>query len=303
MEENKEELQLALDDAIEGAGDPPKIVETVEELEKEESKPKKERKYLSKEEWEASGRDPAKWKDPEKFKEHGSFFEKIESQTNYIKSLESKLKKIEQEQKQRKKEELEYHRRNLEYKKDLARLNSQVDDYAQADEQLRNLQNFEMEHHEVDEDYQAFQQEAARIDEEFKEKNRDWYNLDSVENIRMAERAENIAKELFQYVQGGQMGMHKLVSMVEEQIRKEYPHRFDDDEGDLSSSIREEIATTRQEMENLKQAKVESSTYRKSKFTVRDIPSEHRSIYQEAVQRGMTKLTPKEYYDKLRGVK
>ena len=299
----KADLEVEIESALEGDAEPPKIVENnkeklaAEKEEKEKPKEKRTPKYMSKDEWEAAGKDPDKYKTKEQFDKDGTFLEKIESQSSYIKNLENKLKKVESKQVEREAQEYNYTRQNLENYRNRAYMNGHINDFLQAEEQLKYLQPPEYEPEE-----NTFYKEAQNEDNAFKERNKDWYNIDSIENMQMAGRAEHLSSQLIEtYVSQGRMSVKQMIDLVEDQIKKEYPHRFGyDDEEDLKDILRTELAETRREIQDLA-PKVESNSIPRSKFATRDIPAPHREIYQEAVRKGLTKLTPKQYYDKLRG--
>lgn len=290
-EDNFEEIKEQLQDAIEGVDEAPEVLEHNEAPKQE----RKERKHMSQEEWEAAGRDPAKYKDKQTFDKDGSFFEKIESQTKYIKNLEGKLKKLEQRAHMEEQAAYENLRHNYTFERDQAILNSRLDKYHEAEYKLNSLRAPDPIEQEPDE-YIA---EVANIDRDFMEKNKSWWNYDSIENIQMVSEASELAEELKPLLFNGSISERRLVNLVEDHMAKKYPHKFEDDYSteDAIQNVKEEINSLREEMTRPRAASVETNSIPRSKFTDKDLPSSIREIYVEAKRGGYTNKTAKQYYD------
>lgn len=294
-----DEIQAALD----GKGEAPKIVDT-----KKEVPPKKERKHITKDEWVAKGKDPEKWKSPEQFDHDGSFFEKIESQTKYIKSLETKLKKLEERSHQEDKSRYEQTREYYLSERDKAVLTGRLDKYNEIQRNIEQLQAPEEPQYERRTDHYSSDEERD-LDQSFINRNKGWWNYNSIENMKMVGEASQLAKELSPYLRTGEIDAHRLISLVEEEMSRRYPHKFGTDEEDdevdetqeAIEAVKDEIKSLKEEVSKPKAPIVESRGIPKSKFTEKDLPKELRELYLEAKRKGFTSgMSPKEYYDEFK---
>lgn len=291
-----QEVQEQLRDAVDGIDSPPEVIEPGEAPKRE----RRERKHMSKEEWTEAGKDPEKWKPREKFEEHGSFYEKIDTQHKYIKNLEKKLKKLEQKAQHEEYNRYNYERNQYLTERDSAILNGRLDKYYEANnrlEQLRGPEQYYTEEYEMPEETIAAVNERDRVDDDFMERNKHWWNEDSIENAKMVQEARDIADQLQPLVLNGRFSIYDIVDHVENEMAKRYPHKFDyeDDTHSELNSLRDEINSLREDTRKPKAAAVETNSISRSKFSLKDLPADVRDIYSEAVKRGMTKLTPKQY--------
>jgi hypothetical protein len=259
-------------------------------------------RYWTKEEWEAAGKDPAKYKSKEQFEHDGQYFKKIEELNKTIKKLETRLY-------QEDKAKFENHKRELENQRFQAI--AQADPYTtyQLEQQLYSLQEPEAPVYEEEVSTQnEFVEKITKADRDFEERNASWLTDRSFEAEEMREYAKELAERRINELRGQKMDPEELITLIEQELKRQYPHRFEDstedDDDDYEDDTSNKLDAIREELADLKETKkyptVESNSYSKSKVTARDIPREYRDIYLSMPEEDRKAMPPAKYIKKLK---
>lgn len=167
-------------------------------------------------------------KTPEEFVKNASFFRKINAQNKKIDELSNIVKQTMDHSAKLEKAGYEKALRDLEDAKVQAVSEGDVERYRAYNTQAEVVKE------KVDSFSRPQVQEAPKITQElldFQKRNETWFNNQSDENIEMAEAADfidkRIAKQL--YERGQIISQSEHLKMVEDKIKKLYPHRFEED--------------------------------------------------------------------------
>jgi hypothetical protein len=256
-------------------------------------------RHWTRDEWEAAGKDPAKYKSREQFDKDGELFKERDELKRRMKDLEKRLYHQDKEKFDRVKNDLFVQKAQAVHQGDLYRT-------YQIEQQLADLQYQEPQApvEEVDNSYAQREQTAVQS---FVQKNDSWLNEKSLEAIEMREYMLQIDSRLLTYIESGQLSPEEAVSIVQQEIEKKYPHRFkqhyDDDEESDEDNYQEEtldeIRALKEEIKSLKeprpQAEVESNSYVRSKFTTRDMPKQYRDAYNATPEKYRKDVSPAQY--------
>lgn len=200
--------------------------EVVEEnLEEEPAEPEEEgseeveraKKYghLSKEEWEAAGRDPALWKSPAEFNKTGEIIEQLITLKKKVDQRDREMENIIKFHEKELKRQYDVAKRDLESRLAASKDDMDVEAVSHYTKELTRLQDMEQQN-QAQSAYQA--QQTAR--ESFVERNAHWFNE---RNPDLQQRAVEIDNEMKQKYPNA--SYEDLADMIEAKIIKEYPER------------------------------------------------------------------------------
>ena len=186
-----------------------------EEVSDEVTERAKKYGHLSKEEWIAAGKDPAKYKTPEEFDKTGKVIEqlytlkkKVDQRDREIQALVDYQQRTAQREYERAKQELE---RNLALSKD----DMDMEGVARYTQELTRLQDNETSSH-----VQRLQQSQQAAQAAFLERNQHWFNDRNPDLKQRAIEIDNEIKSVFPNAT-----YEELAQKIETRMQYEHPER------------------------------------------------------------------------------
>lgn len=192
---------------------------------------------------------PGGKKDAQRFVEDQSFFDKIDSKNKKIDELADTVRSLVEHNTKLEKATYEKAMRDLQAAKNEAVSQADIQRYQAIEKEQIQVQKqiYEAEQH-----AEAIKPkvEQTPITEEllsFKSRNEDWFNYNTPENKDMVEDADYIDKRIAKQAQraGKSLTQKEHLELVEEAIKKQYPHRFKNEKRDTGSMV--ETSTTSRE--------------------------------------------------------
>jgi len=178
--------------------------------------------YMTREEWEASGRDPAKFKTPEQFNKFGEAYPEFQEA---IKSLKSKLDQRDKEiesvlEYQKRTAEREYQRARQQLEAELQQAREMGDGH--GIERLVTERN-KMEWQETQKQMQLAEQERQSTLQSFIARNKNWFGVDPV----MTDECNRLEQQIRENAQrnGLPITWQQVAEGVENVMRFKYPDK------------------------------------------------------------------------------
>lgn len=174
-----------------------------------------------------AGYDPeykgANRKSPEQFVKDGSFFKKIEAQNKKIEELTSAVKQSLDHNSKLEKAAYAKALKDLESKKEDAILNGDLIKVRAIDVEQKAV------HERMSSVPAPLKPELSQDLLDFQERNKEWFNKNSEENIEMLEAADFIDRRIGAQLaaKGQRISQAEHLKLVEDKIRKLYSHRFE----------------------------------------------------------------------------
>lgn len=215
--DDKENNQPMLDMAPEILEEP--ALDQAPQEQQIDSSEEKAKKYghLSKEEWEAQGRDPNKWKSPEQFNKFGEEYSEVKdmlkSYREQISKMSTQIESLTDFNKRSAEEAVRQAREGLEQQ---IRQAKEFNDVVAIEQLTRQKTQMEFQ-----EQQQKQQQEATarqEIDMGFLQRNSHWFNN---ENPQLVQKAQQVANEIAQYYPN--INYAEQVRRIEERMKFEHP--------------------------------------------------------------------------------
>ena len=167
--------------------------------------------------------DPGKrYKTAEEYLEMGSFFEKIDSQSKQIKNLEKNIKQLSGDFKKARETGYKQALADLEARKRAAVEEGDTLAYDVAQREVEKLQEEATTPKQPEIDPK--EAELMEIVNDFKERNKEWYNADSYENLEMKRYADIVDVEIAR--SNPNIDPKEHVMLVELEVHKRFPDRF-----------------------------------------------------------------------------
>ncbi len=221
------------------------VAETTEEIQEttpeitEVEKHARELGWQSKEEREAVGKKDTYYVSPEEYINRKPIFEKIQKQKQEMDELREIARQT---------------AANVQAIRDEARLQTikELEDKKYAAVEIGNVQEVRQIDQQIKNHEQAAQPvqnqvnpELKAVGDEFLSRNSAWYNENTIENKKMVLTAGAIDKVLAQqdYLDGITRSPREHLKRVEEKMRQEYPHRFENSEKDKPNTVGKSTVT------------------------------------------------------------
>lgn len=225
----------------------------------------KQHGYLTREEWEAQGRDPSEWKSPEEYVEYGNSYSKLKPVIDsFKKTITDQSKQIEAL--------VNYQSRTAEREREKAKYEL-LQQLAQAKEigdveavSSLSKQQADLEYQQNQQKEESWVAQRARVDKEFMERNSHWFND---QHPDLQKYAQDIAIE--QSTQNPNIQYDELVRRVETRMKYEYPGIVN-----LTPKPAPVISSSKS---NLAKSSATSSTNTNDDRAFNSLDSEHKAIY------------------------
>lgn len=180
--------------------------------------------WTSKQEWVESGKDPKAWKTADQYVKDGSFFKKIDAQKKEIQELKNLMKQQIEHNKKVEKAAYEKALKEVQQEKLQKVSEGDTEGFRLAEQKEEALKEQFTQPTET--------QQAPELTDEVKsfvDRNKSWFNMNTEENAEMARAADLIDKFIDEQAKqkGKTLTQTEQLSMVEERIKKLYPHRFE----------------------------------------------------------------------------
>ena len=222
---------ITAEDAVNNLEQEDEITQLNEEMEVEESEGEIEQDpevverakkfgHLSKEDWEAQGRNPNEWKSPEEFDKTGKVIEQLYSLKKKVDQRDREIQALVEYQKRTAQREYERARQELEQRLALSKDDMDVEKVAHYTKELTRLED--MENASQRQQQQSNQEQAKQS---FIERNQHWFN-DRNEDLR--QRAIEIDNEIRDDINSGAIKVNSyddISVMIEKRMKYEYPER------------------------------------------------------------------------------
>lgn len=171
--------------------------------------------HLSKEEWEAQGRDPAQWKSPEEFDKTGKVIEQLYTLKKKVDQRDREIQALVDYQKRTAQREYEKAKQELEARLSASKDDMDVDNVVRYTKELTKLEEMENTS-QVQQRNRA--QESAK--QEFIERNQHWFNDRNPDLIQKAIEIDAEVKMLYP-----NDSFEELGRKIEARMRYEHPER------------------------------------------------------------------------------
>lgn len=191
------------------------VVQEDEVQEDEEVEKAKKYGHLSKEEWEAQGRDPKAWKSPEEYNKTGEIIEQLMSLRKQVERRDREIQALVDYQQRTSQREYEKAKKELEHGLKASKEDMDMEGVAHYTRELDRLQ-YQEQQNQVNQ-YQQVQQQAVQS---FIERNQHWYNE---RNPDLKQRAHEIDNEIKERLPG--VTPEQAAKMIETRIQYEFPER------------------------------------------------------------------------------
>jgi hypothetical protein len=196
------------------------VEETEEETDPEVVERAKKYGHLSKEDWEAQGRDPKDWKSPEEFDKTGKAIEQLYSLKKKVDQRDREIQALIDYQERTKQREYERAKKDLEARLAASKDDMDVEGVSHYTKELTRLEDQE-NHSRV----QQTQESQTRAKEDFIERNQHWFND---RNPDLQQRAIEIDNEIRDLLNKGQLKVNSyddIAVMIENRLKYEHPDR------------------------------------------------------------------------------
>lgn len=251
---------------------------TVEESSEDPEVVERAKKYghLSKEEWIAQGRDPAKYKTPEEFDKTGKVIEQLYSLKKKVDQRDREIQALVDYQQRTSQREYERAKQELEQRLALSKDDMDMEGVARYSQELTRLQDREESSH-----IQQRQQMQQAAQAAFLERNAHWFNDRNPDLKQRAIEIDNEIKSLYPNAT-----FEELAKKIETRMQYDYPERV---LGQAKS--RGPIASTGQSSVN--------KTAVTKTHVLRNLSQEHRDTF-NVYKRINPKITEAEFIQRLK---
>lgn len=187
-----------------------------ERVEEQEVEKAKKFGHLSKEDWEAQGKDPELWKSPEDFNETGEIIGQIRSMKKRLDQRDNQIKSLVDYQTRTSQREYGRAKQELEGQLAASKDDMDMDKVSHYTKELTNLENTENNSQE-----QLIQQQRQEALTDFTERNQHWFNDRNPDLIQRATSIDNELKEIYPNA-----SFEDLATKIETRMKYEFPDRM-----------------------------------------------------------------------------
>ncbi len=185
------------------------------EPESEEEVEAKKYGHLSKEEWAAAGRDPAKYKTPEEFNKTGQVIEQLYTLKKKVDQRDREIQALVDYQQRTSQREYEKAKKDLQSQLASSKDDMDMEGVAHYTKELTRLEDMETQSH-----AQVAQQRQQQAQSAFIERNQHWFNDRNPDLKQRAIEIDNELKDKFPNADYDQ-----LAELIEAKMIKEHPER------------------------------------------------------------------------------
>lgn len=209
---------ITAEEAVEEVRDE-QVTEQVDEEQVEDETVQRAKKYghLSREEWEAQGRDPDQWKSPEEFDKTGKILDQLYSMRKKLDQRDREIQSLVEYQERTSQREYERAKQDLEQRLQASKDDMDMEGVSHYTKELSRLEDREQQNQQ-----QSVQQAHQEALQGFQQRNQHWFND---QNPDLKQRAIAIDQELKSIYPNATFD--ELAQKIEMRMQYEYPERVD----------------------------------------------------------------------------